>query len=467
MTILTETANQLPQITDDIRKLTIGWIWLGVYSLLAAGILALLLAFSRTPAIQDLMPGSNFFRIALVVHVDLSALVWLLACAGILWSATTHRRYNQLAFWLAVAGTLMLSVAPFVGADKPLMNNYVPVLQHPWFFCSLVVLAAGLVLQAGGYIVNNPPKFRDADGLSALRLALFLGALAALLAVACIGYAYFTLPSSLAGEYYYDLLFWGGGHVLQFVHTLLMLVVWVMLLAACKHPAPSSPGKTMALFALVVAPLLALPWIYQHPVDSNAHILSWTQLMRIGGLGCVPLGLLVLMRLFRHARLSPQLRPLRASLLSSVTLFGAGGIMGLMIMGSNTVIPAHYHGSIVGVTLAFMGLIYYLLPQLGFRIRYLNLAYWQPFLYGGGQLVHITALAWSGGYGVKRKTAGAAQGLDSFQEILGMALMGLGGLAAAIGGVIFLVVVIAALRTEPHFDRGPSPEPVLAQTGGA
>ena len=40
-----------------------------------------------------------------------------------------------------------------------------------------------------------------------------------------------------------------------------------------------------------------------------------------------------------------------------------------MIAGLDIVIPAHYHGATVGVTIAFMGLIYYLLPRLGFRTR--------------------------------------------------------------------------------------------------
>ena len=59
--------------------------------------------------------------------------------------------------------------------------------------------------------------------------------------------------------------------------------------------------------------------------------------------------------------------------------------------------------------------------------------------------MHITALAWTGGHGVQRKTAGAAQGLQGVQEVVGMGLMGLGGLVAVIGGVMFLVVVLAAL----------------------
>ena len=119
--------------------------------------------------------------------------------------------------------------------------------------------------------------------------------------------------------------------------------------------------------------------------------------------------------------------------------------MGFMIRGSNTVIPAHYHGSIVGVTLAYMGVVYLLLPRLGRPLTMLRAAYWQPYVYGIGQVMHITALAWTGGHGVQRKTAGAAQGLQGVQEVVGMGLMGLGGLVAVIGGVMFLVVVLAAL----------------------
>ena len=40
-------------------------------------------------------------------------------------------------------------------------------------------------------------------------------------------------------------------------------------------------------------------------------------------------------------------------------------MIGIFIAGTNVRIPAHYHGCIVGVTLALMGLVYHLLPQLG------------------------------------------------------------------------------------------------------
>jgi heme/copper-type cytochrome/quinol oxidase subunit 1 len=120
----------------------------------------------------------------------------------------------------------------------------------------------------------------------------------------------------------------------------------------------------------------------------------------------------------------------------------------LDVSGSNVTVPAHYHGSIVAVTLAFMGLTYHLLPRLGFREPVGRMVRLQPVIYGLGQLFHVLGLAWSGGYGVQRKTAGAAQGLESIEKIAGMGLMGLGGLIAIIGGVLFLVVVFRSMWPE-------------------
>jgi hypothetical protein len=60
--------------------------------------------------------------------------------------------------------------------------------------------------------------------------------------------------------------------------------------------------------------------------------------------------------------------------------------------------------------------------------------------------MHIVGLAWTGGYGVQRKTAGLAQGVDRLGEIAGMGLMGLGGLVSVIGGLLFLIVAWKSMR---------------------
>jgi heme/copper-type cytochrome/quinol oxidase subunit 1 len=136
--------------------------------------------------------------------------------------------------------------------------------------------------------------------------------------------------------------------------------------------------------------------------------------------------------------------------MSSMLLFAAGGVIGMLIGGNNVKIPAHYHGCIVGVTLALMGVVYHLLPRLGYRAPSGRLAVWQPYLYGVGQLMHIAGLVWSGGYGVQRKVAGAEQVLRSTAEVAGMGLMGLGGLLAIAGGLLFVVVVLRSAGAAPR-----------------
>jgi cytochrome c oxidase subunit 1 len=127
--------------------------------------------------------------------------------------------------------------------------------------------------------------------------------------------------------------------------------------------------------------------------------------------------------LWACARLLPA-APAKSAFVASFSLFAVGGVLAYMIHGVNVVIPAHYHGSTVGVTLAFMGLAYVLLPRLGFGEVEGRMALWQPYVYGGGQLIHVLGLAWSGGYGVQRKVAGAEQALTTLPQKIGMGMMG-------------------------------------------
>jgi len=203
--------------------------------------------------------------------------------------------------------------------------------------------------------------------------------------------------------------------------------------------------STIALAAVLVTPFIYLA----HPVASVEHHKLQTWLMRFGGgLAIAPVLAALLWALRRVPRLDAETRPVFGALAASIALFAAGGLIGFAISGANVKIPAHYHGCIVGVTLAFMGLTYHLLPRLGHGTPRSRLASWQPWLYGGGQLLHILGLVWSGGYGVERKVAGAAQVLRTPAEIAGMGLMGLGGLVAIAGGLAFIVVVIRAWRKE-------------------
>ncbi|HHH46497.1 MAG TPA: cbb3-type cytochrome c oxidase subunit I [Thiotrichales bacterium] len=415
------------------------WLVLGVYALIAAGALALLLVAARSPGIGERLPWPDVFHTALVVHVDLSVLVWFLAFSALLWSL--DRPASPLPTWLSLglawAGTLLLSISPFVGDGPPLQNNYVPVLLRPLFHAGLGLFALGILMQA---LLG----LRRADTEPFRSLTTRLSALTVLVAALLFLHAFLVLDNeALPAAARFEYLFWSSGHVLQFSHGLMLLLCWHLLLGP-DSPVHARPALSNRLAMLAFIPVLAAPLIeWRHAIDSAAYRLEYTQLMRFGGLLLAPLGAWLAWRyLARPGRFRDAPR---TALGMSILLFAAGGVLGFLIHGANVVIPAHYHGSIVGVTLAFMGTAYLLLPTFGHRLVLTRLARWQPVVYGGGQLLHIAGLAWSGGYGVQRKVAGGAQALDTLEKTIAMGLMGLGGLIAVIGGLLFVVVMVGSL----------------------
>jgi hypothetical protein len=142
----------------------------------------------------------------------------------------------------------------------------------------------------------------------------------------------------------------------------------------------------------------------------------------------------------------PWRDPAFLALVLSPSVFAVGGIMGLLITGSDTRTPAHYHGVIAGVTIACMGLMLtYCLPALrrpvAGAVQRLNV---QLTLFAAGQLTASIGLFLAGGYGAPRKTP---SGLASIADgaVIGMYLHGIGALFAVIGGAWFIATTLRAL----------------------
>lgn len=448
----------IPVPLDARRTLARAWLWVGLLALIGSGVFSVLLVLARTPGVNRLLPGADFFRIALVVHVDLSVLVWFIAVAGLLWSINGARAglaWGWAALGLAGTGAGIMSIAAFVAPGEPIMANYIPVLDSKLFIAGLLVFGLGVTVLVLRSLIGAPKIGRLIDGVSALRFGTNASVVATAVALLAFGWSFAVLPQSLSGKAYYEILFWGGGHALQFTWTLLMLVAWLWLGSVCGARILLSPRLTVLMFALALASVFITPYAYlAYDVATVEHRNLHTWAMRLGGgVAIAPIALALWFGLRGTSRTGETARPLRAALISSMLLFAAGGVIGALISGNNVKIPAHYHGCIVGVTLAFMGLVYHLLPQLGYGTVQGRLATAQPYLYGAGQLMHIIGLVWSGGYGVQRKVAGVDQVLRSAAETAGMGLMGFGGLVAIIGGLLFVVVVVGALW-QPLTERG-------------
>jgi len=434
-------------------RLSIGWLLLALGSLVVGGLLTIVIVLSRTPYLQDIFPWVDLFHTALVVHVDLTVLVWFLGMAGVIWtinSSNACSRCGWLALLLCIAGTAIISLSPFLGSGSPLMSNYFPILVDPLFLTGLIVFGCGFVLLVWRGLFYSRAVGSRVTGQGALRFGLLSALVAAATAIGALLASWLGMPDTIHGNYYYELLFWGSGHTLQFVHIQLMLVCWLWLATVSGIASRLTPRIVLILFAFGLIPVLMTPAAYlMYDVGSAEQQAAMTWLMKFGGgLAALPISLVILFNVVTSLRRPASPSPQRSALYSSMILFGVGGIIGFMIHGSNVTVPAHYHGSIVAVTLAYMGITYHLLPLLGFRRPAGVLVILQPWIYACGQLMHVLGLAWSGGYGVQRKTAGGDQALDGLEKIAGMGLMGLGGLVAVIGGILFLVITFRAMWPE-------------------
>ena len=321
-----------------VRRLATGWLILALCSLVGSGLVVLLVVLARTPAIHDLIPWTGSFRTALVIHVDLSVLVWFLSFAGVMACFALPARFTAPAWFglgAAAVGTIILTLSPFLGPDLPHMNNYVPVLDNRAFFMGFLLLCCGFGLMALHTLINRRPTANGEE--KALRFGLDIALIIALLAALSFGWTWFSIPAQWGldkGEYYYELLFWSSGHILQFTHTQLLLLVWLWLAAAGGGPASLTPTLARILFLLGALPVLASPAIQMaYPVDSIDHRTAFTWLMVYGGgVAALPLGLLAFWSLLRSEQ-APETRPQRLALLYSLVLFAIGGGIGAAVVG--------------------------------------------------------------------------------------------------------------------------------------
>jgi cytochrome c oxidase subunit 1 len=135
-----------------------------------------------------------------------------------------------------------------------------------------------------------------------------------------------------------------------------------------------------------------------------------------------------------------------------------GGISGVM-MGTeqlnliihNTIyVPGHFHATVVvGTTLAFMGLTYFLIPVLFRReLAFPTLAKYQPYVFGLGMSGAALFLMGAGTLGVPRRHWDMGFAGNAFPyEFPGaawlmMALAGITGLVAIVGGGMYLLITV-------------------------
>jgi hypothetical protein len=237
--------------------LALGWLWLALAALIGAGLFSVLLVLSRAPYVKDAFRFADFFRVALIVHVDLSVLVWF----GLRRHPVDPERPRACSSgWprSPVRGGTLSWRAPFLKARAD-HEQLCAGARRPHFHGPLV-FAAGARCWSARHAAA--PRGTRPDGAAALRFGLNAAAVSAAVALIAFAWSWLELPKSLDGKAYYEVLFWGGGHVLQFTWTLLMFAAWLWLAEGIGARAPLSPRIAILLFGIGLASVFATPVIY-------------------------------------------------------------------------------------------------------------------------------------------------------------------------------------------------------------
>lgn len=434
------------QEQTDGRRLVAGWLLLALTALGLSTLCAVLLVAARAPLPGGFAGAAELFSRALVLHVTFAVVIWFLSCAAGFWtiaSGATAGILRWIAVGLSGTGLAAMVVPLFSGAAKPVLANYVPVLDHPVFLAGLALflcgVGAGGVMSAGGIV----RRLQEGD---AWILGALLSMVAALFALGALiaSMAQVGVPATPAQ---FEAVAWGPGHLLQFLHVLILMSAWMLLGERVTGSAVAPRGWLMALLILAAVPLLVAPFIYgRFPVGSIEFHRAFTLLMAWGAWPAAALlGLRVLLRL-QQTRRQVRSSPESAALLLSIVLFLLGCALGAMIRGESTMVPAHYHGTVGAVTLAYMALGYRLLPVFGAAAGEGAMVRRQPVLYGTGLLLLALALAWSGWLGVPRKTLHADSLAQYPAYFAAMGLVALGGLLAIVGAGLYVLNIARSLR---------------------
>ncbi|MDA9163717.1 cbb3-type cytochrome c oxidase subunit I [Rickettsiaceae bacterium] len=450
-------------------KHPIMWLKNGITALAIAGLYSIILVILRTPQLSHFFTDKSMFKSSLVIHVNLSVLVWLLSITCIIWSYSRIKSgFEPMFAMIAFVGMAFMAFSPLYPESVPVMNNYVPMLENIFFVIGLALFGVSVLLLACQAIITTFMGKRASNyGERIIAIAKFTSAIMFVAVWGCFGLSFRGLDRlaqivPLDIDFYYEMLFWSGGHLLQFIYTQMLMVVLLVLAEVWKGGRVRYGNVYEMLLALnFVLGLLVFFGHYRYDLADGSFKEFFT-LHMIYTAGVVPtifIATLLLELIKGRSSSVPKFIPY--AFLSSILLFLSGGAIGAVISGINVTIPAHYHGSIVGISVAFMGLSYIYCfrgivqngleykdgvielmmgdnnPVIQKKNTGLRLVVWQLGMITAGQILHVAGLAMAGGYGVLRKTPGGDIALSA-KVYMGM--VGGGGLIAIIGGLIFVYI---------------------------
>ncbi|MDH3320494.1 MAG: cbb3-type cytochrome c oxidase subunit I [Betaproteobacteria bacterium] len=492
-------------------------------SLLIGGLLAIGVVLTRWQAVH-LLPADRFYQF-LTAHGLNMLVFWIIFFEiAVLYFASSTLLKARLAtpgmawagFWLMVLGALVNNYSVFRGDSSVMFTSYAPMGAHPTFYLGLILFAVGALIACFVFFGTLMVAKAERTYHGSVPLVTFGAITAAIIAVFTIASgAIILIPTFLwsvglvehIDSLMYKTVWWAFGHSSQQINVAAHVAVWYAVAAIVFGAKPLSEKVSRGAFLLYILflqlasahHLLTDPGLTSHWKIFNTSYAMYLAVLAsmVHGL-TVPGAIEVAQRakgythgLFEWLRKAPWGNPVFSSMFMSLIGFGfLGGISGVM-MGTeqlnliihNTIyVPGHFHATVVvGTTLAFMGLTYFLIPVLFRReVAFPTLAKWQPYVFGLAMMGVSLFLMGAGTLGVPRRHwdigfAGNAFGYEfPGAAWLMMALAGIAGLVAIVGGGMYLLITVWSVFlgkkiTTPGFQHvrardgiAPSPQPVAA-----
>lgn len=315
--------NIIPQLSHN--KLAIYWLRNGVISLALAGVYSIILVMIRTPMLVNLFPNTEIFKSALVIHVNLSILVWLMSVTACIWSYNLQPTTSIITYViLAFFGTALIALSPLCGQNFPVMNNYIPMLENIIFILGISLFGVSVLLFAL-YPLWNCCKISYFNSL--INFTILSTVIMWVLVWVCFIWSYCQLQEIIKLvpvdiEFYYELLFWSGGHLL-----------YDIIDAEFKeyYTKQMKYGGGIAPVLSLIVMFYELKWFHSH--ESGNDIKGSKDIREV------------------------QMSLVKTAIICSSILFLSGGFIGILITGMNVTIPAHYHGSIGRDQCSFYGFL--------------------------------------------------------------------------------------------------------------
>ncbi len=509
------------QFESQAEKLVIANAVAGVIFLLIGGSLAIGIVLTRWPSVHWL-EAATFYQVLTAHGLDM-LVYWIIffEIAVLYFCSSTLLRCRiatpkvaWLAFALMVIGSVMNNYAVYDGASSVMMTSYVPMMAAPSFYLGLILFAVGALIACFVFFGTLVVAKREKTYQGSVPLVTFGAITAAIIAVFTIASgAIILIPTWMQSMGWvehvdpliYRVIWWAFGHSSQQINVAAHISIWYLVAAVVFGAKPMSERVSRGAFLLYIVflQLASAHHILSDPgMSVEWKVLNTSYFMYFAVLASmihgltIPGAMEVAQRakgynkgLFEWLRKAPWGNPSFSGVFISIIGFGfLGGISGVM-MGTeqlnmiihNTIyVPGHFHATVViGTTLSFMALTYFLIPVL-FKREIINptLAKWQPYLFGLSMYFFCLVMMGAGTLGVSRRHwdmafSGAALAYEwPGAAYLMMGLVGIAGIAAIAGGAIFIYLTVGSLLwgkrvAQTRISSEPTPIPVGAPSAAA